>query len=611
MKKNNLYALQWVNTFIFVLLFSIFFDEFLFLNNISEHFFKAIQYYFAYTIYVISFFWILRGLLTYPVTVIFKNYFPRLVLSWGILIEVFLFLFTIGEIKLYINQGLHVYDKIVLQSMMSPNIHKEVGIGLGSVAVLIFFIIIFLGIQYITYRRNLKLKKNIQLFSFGLLLALFSWTIFAFIPGHGKVANIFPFYTPLKGLPTLSPLNLSYHFAVKYELKKTPNILFILVESLRGDFLNPQRMPKLSEYFSEHNCNNVKRSFSGGHTTEYGVFTSLYGVYGFHFDDFKKNNIPSFGLTTLSKNNYELIGGSASALKGWNGSGFMFEKFDDYREFKSETIYRDDQNLAKWLLERVTMGKRPKFVFSFFNSTHHNYYFPPDFALHLPIANETYNHLIKGDTTEVFRTKIFNRYKNAALYIDHILFNYIQKAQALLGADTIIVFSGDHGEEFWEEGLLGHGKTSYINPRVHVPIVICPGRQEQLQKHPQHKELANFASHVDIFPTLFDLLGGEKSHAFNGESLLRERKIPYLVVVGPQFPYHRNKMGIIHKDYKFWLKRSGHKLHELHKVRSSDLDDRPISGGADQDTLKEILHDFSINAYRFLKPGGTALNGHN
>ena len=101
-----------------------------------------------------------------------------------------------------------------------------------------------------------------------------------------------------------------------------------MVESLRGDYLHPEHMPKMFNWVSSNKCINAKKGFAGGHTTEYGIFTALYGVYGYHFDDFKREKIFSYGLNILKNNNYKIIGGSASALLAWNNSAFMFEKFD-------------------------------------------------------------------------------------------------------------------------------------------------------------------------------------------------------------------------------------------------------------------------------------------
>ncbi|MFO0981851.1 MAG: sulfatase [Planctomycetota bacterium] len=67
-------------------------------------------------------------------------------------------------------------------------------------------------------------------------------------------------------------------------------------------------------------------------------------------------------------------------------------------------------------------------------------------------------------------------------------------------ANSIVVITADHGEEFWEHKGLYHGKTLY-DEIVHVPLVFAvPARsQPQVVDDP--------VSLVDLAPTLLDLLG--------------------------------------------------------------------------------------------------------
>ncbi len=67
-------------------------------------------------------------------------------------------------------------------------------------------------------------------------------------------------------------------------------------------------------------------------------------------------------------------------------------------------------------------------------------------------------------------------------------------------ANTIVVLTGDHGEEMFETGRLAHGAT-LEDPQVKTPLLICaPGVANR------HLE-REVTSHADIMPTLFDLLG--------------------------------------------------------------------------------------------------------
>ena len=80
--------------------------------------------------------------------------------------------------------------------------------------------------------------------------------------------------------------------------------------------------------------------------------------------------------------------------------------------------------------------------------------------------------------------------------------------------DAIVVFTSDHGEEFYEHGGYTHRTTLY-NELIHVPlIIVSPGQQEG------HR-VSDVVSLVDIAPTLLDLIGTARPSSFEGRSLRR------------------------------------------------------------------------------------------
>ncbi len=82
-----------------------------------------------------------------------------------------------------------------------------------------------------------------------------------------------------------------------------------------------------------------------------------------------------------------------------------------------------------------------------------------------------------------------------------------------LSERTIVVVTSDHGEAFGERhGLVGHGRSVH-EEMLSVPLVLAgPGIQ------PGH--IAERVSHVDLAPTLLDLLDVARPDAMQGRSLL-------------------------------------------------------------------------------------------
>lgn len=76
---------------------------------------------------------------------------------------------------------------------------------------------------------------------------------------------------------------------------------------------------------------------------------------------------------------------------------------------------------------------------------------------------------------------------------------------------TFIVLTADHGEMFGEHGRLGHGHD-YYEELIHIPLIIMgPGI-------PQGKREKTAVSHLDLIPTLKDLLGVKYADNIQGKS---------------------------------------------------------------------------------------------
>ncbi|MFT5441675.1 MAG: arylsulfatase A-like enzyme [Myxococcota bacterium] len=85
---------------------------------------------------------------------------------------------------------------------------------------------------------------------------------------------------------------------------------------------------------------------------------------------------------------------------------------------------------------------------------------------------------------------------------------------------TISVLTSDHGEEFWEHGIRGHGKSLY-DEALRVPLIIrAPGRIDAGIRSDRHAET------IDILPTLLDLASLPKLEGIAGESLVAEPDSP-------------------------------------------------------------------------------------
>lgn len=129
------------------------------------------------------------------------------------------------------------------------------------------------------------------------------------------------------------------------------------------------------------------------------------------------------------------------------------------------------------------------------------------------------------DPPEPYASRFKNEpYAGEVAYVDAELGKLLDAVQKKEGpGKTLIILTGDHGESLGEHGEMEHGYFAY-NSTIWIPLIIAgpeirPSRVKE------------FVSHVDIFPTVCEVLGLKKPADLAGTSLTpllkgRTRKSP-------------------------------------------------------------------------------------
>jgi membrane-anchored protein YejM (alkaline phosphatase superfamily) len=280
---------------------------------------------------------------------------------------------------------------------------------------------------------------------------------------------------------------------------KPLNLVWLVAESWRADTLTPQVMPQTSAF--AEGAQRFDRHFSGGNGTRIGMFSQFYGLPANLWFSVLDARIGSPLIDVLQQQNYQ--------LKLFTSAKFSYPEFDktlfvkvppeQMQAFdKGDTWARDRKNIDDMLgfIDQRNTAK-PFMTFMFFESPHANYNFPPESVIepdYLPdfsYASMDLERDIEG---------IRKRYLNAVHHLDGQIARVVShlEKQGLMD-DTLIVITGDHGEEFMEKGRWGHNST-FVDEQLRVPLVLwVPGRAA-------HRE-ALATSHVDLLPTLLPLLG--------------------------------------------------------------------------------------------------------
>lgn len=151
--------------------------------------------------------------------------------------------------------------------------------------------------------------------------------------------------------------------------------------------------------------------------------------------------------------------------------------------------------------------------------------------------------------------------------------------------DTLVVVTADHGEEFWEYGTTGHGR-SLTEEVLRVPLIV---RRPGDARLPAGVRTERLISLVDLPPTLLDLSGIPIPDELDGRSFFSRRDPAAPLLAGLQLD-GRNLLTAIEGDYKLVWDRGTNRRH-LYDLRGDHAEARPIdvAGNAEAAAAVERL----------------------
>ena len=211
------------------------------------------------------------------------------------------------------------------------------------------------------------------------------------------------------------------------------------------------------------------------------------------------------------------------------------------------------------------------------------------------IADGTMRELVSDEEIRAIR----DFYAAATRYVDSEIKRLINefKDRNLL-EDAAIFVTADHGEELFDHGDLGHRPKMY-DELIRVPLIYFD-ESEELN---QHQQIQQVTSHIDIAPTITDLLQLDTPEIWEGQSLIKYIKNEDM----PSRDYaiaelcHRSGLGgsvnldkyigaVRKKDWKYIQNRQLNK-NELYDLVNDTEEQQNIIKSTSQQTqeLSEIL----------------------
>jgi membrane-anchored protein YejM (alkaline phosphatase superfamily) len=286
-----------------------------------------------------------------------------------------------------------------------------------------------------------------------------------------------------------------------------PNVLVLVIDCLRRDMLDADVMPNLHAFARD--ARRFDDHISAGNSTRYGIFSMIYGLHGSYWFPILQEERGPVLLDVLLAEGYEVGVFSSATMSypelretAWSNVAENVHDEND-GELPWQRDVQAGEAAASWLGERAE-GDAPFFGFVLLDSPHQTYSHPPEAAKFEPAAAEVdYMALTTNDGPGPEELElIFNRYRNAVYHSDTVAGDILAALDdAGLAEDTVVIVTGDHGEEFLECGFFGH--TSAFTPQqLGVPFVVRgPGVEPGVETRP--------TSHIDVAPTLLELLGAD------------------------------------------------------------------------------------------------------
>ncbi len=430
------------------------------------------------------------------------------------------------DARTYAAVGFHI-NGFFLRVAVQPSALRETGIPVSDVAWFLAEGLAWLVAEVVVgtwFLRSFTSPKPVWRVAVALLLLataerLYSGSV-AFFGGPGVFAagqalplqvpvRLGKFWEGLTGRKVLgSPLRgVTGESAVKLppgidpasvKFTKRPDVVFILLESARADYLDPKVMPLLSARAARGGT-VFERHYALAPTTYFTVFGLLFGLEAHKLDAVVGAGRKPLLFRAFSANGYQSKFLAASSVD-W--MGLREQVFGDVKQSLETDWPKNldpEQTDAAMLAEGRRFveqaGDQPVFVFLFFVGTHFNYTYPARAARFSPVWDG--DGILKASAAPGHL--ILNRARNSAFEADLKVDEFLTWFELKRGHRPLVIVTGDHGEEMREQGHVGHGSALTVQ-QLHVPMVVM-GDGVPVGR------LDAPTSHADVVPTLMALLG--------------------------------------------------------------------------------------------------------
>lgn len=426
--------------------------------------------------------------------------------------------------------------------------------------ILVFLVFVFFVVMLWPLAKKLARWCNKQTFIASFSLIVFTWLSssgmhiygdFFRTPGIVKTTPLLPYYYPLEATHLLMKMGfrqpkeyvsakLKTNGETNYPLKplnygkaEKPNILFIMVDSWNKRSLTPECMPNSYRVASEGQW--YDNHFSCSNRTRPSVFGIFFGVSPIYWDSFDTDHKCPLLFDAMRHNGYEMTIHCSACLLNPPLGRVVFSSIPGVQmKTPGNTVYdRDCRITSDFIKELPALRKSGKPFFSLlFYDLAHSFEFPKDKPKKFMPSWDYADYSALGNDTDP--TEFFNLYRNCCYEIDQLIGKVLAALKKEgLDKNTIIILTGDHGQEFNEnhKNYWGHN-GNFSKYQVGIPFIMkIPGEKPHRYTYR--------TTHYDIAPTLMHNYLGVKNPTpeYSDGYLLGDKRSRKWHVVGGDLVY--------------------------------------------------------------------------
>lgn len=342
------------------------------------------------------------------------------------------------------------------------------------------------------------------------------------IPSIIRSAPVVPYYFPLTanrllhkmgvvsketlttaglGKGSDSGLNYPFNELVVQPNDTSKNIVMIIIDSWNSRSWSPEVFPNIYEFSSR--CTYYADHLSSSNGTAGSVFGMFFGLPSYFRGDIDAVGTQPLLVDQMLVSGYEIKAFSSATLVHPPFARQLFANVPDLRvESKGKTVYERDCEITDEFVSYINgrTGEQPFYSLLFYDLAH-GYELPVEKTKRFSPSWEYADYLSLNNDSDP--TPFWNLYRNCLFQVDSLVGIVLDTLEEKkLMENTVVIITGDHGQEFNENKKNYWGHNSNYSPvQLRVPFMYFDSSQPAAVRRYR-------TTHYDVAPTLLKTVLG-------------------------------------------------------------------------------------------------------